>query len=76
MARKILEAYESEYVEMIDFIDKFPDLQETPAQFQERCAQIALKCFWREMGVDQAPDAATNDGAFTRVFNQLMGDAK
>ena len=30
------------------FIDRFPDLQETPAQFQERCGQIALKCFWRD----------------------------
>ena len=73
MARKILEAFETEYVEMIDFIDKFPDLQETPAQFQERCAQVALKCFWRELGVDPAPQA-TSDGAFTRVFNRLMGE--
>jgi len=48
MAGRILEAYEREHVEMMEFIDKFPDLQETPAQFQERCAQIALKCFWKD----------------------------
>jgi hypothetical protein len=46
MAKKILGQYEDEYLEMLEFIDRFPDLQETPAQFQERCAQIALRCFW------------------------------
>jgi hypothetical protein len=48
MAKRILGAYEKEYLETLEFIDRFPDLQETPAQFQERCAQIALKCFWSE----------------------------
>ncbi len=48
MARRILGAYESECYEMLDYVDRFPDLQETPAQFQERCAQKALQCFWRE----------------------------
>lgn len=71
MARKILGAYERECLEMMEFVDRFPDLQETPAQFQERCAQIALKCFWRESGALPQPDAAS-DGPFTRVFNQLM----
>ena len=33
---------------MLEFIDRFPDLQETPAQFQERCGQIALACFWKD----------------------------
>lgn len=48
MARRILGAYEKECFEMLDFVDKFAELQETPAQFQERCSQVALKCFWRE----------------------------
>lgn len=52
MARRILGAYEKECFEMLDFVDKFPDLEETPAQFQERCAQVALKCFWREKHAD------------------------
>ena len=51
MARRILGAYEKEYLGMLDFIEQFPDLLETPAQFQERCAQIALKCFWKEQEV-------------------------
>ena len=52
MARRILGAYEGECFAMLEFVDKFPDLEETPAQFQERCAQIALKCFWREKHAD------------------------
>ena len=48
MARRILGEYPGQYEAMLDFIDRFPDLQETPAQFQERCGQIALACFWKE----------------------------
>jgi hypothetical protein len=48
MAGRILGAYEKQHMEMLEFIDRYPDLQETPAQFQERCAQVALKCFWGE----------------------------
>ncbi len=74
MARKILGAFEKEYLDMLDFIDKFPDLPETPAQFQERCAQVALKCFWRELAPEMQtqPQAEPNDGPFTEVFRRLM----
>jgi hypothetical protein len=48
MARRILGGYERECLDMCGFVDRFPDLQETPAQFQERCAQVALRCFWAE----------------------------
>jgi hypothetical protein len=48
MARRILGAFEDDFQEMLAFIDKYPELQETPAQFQERCGQIALKRFWQE----------------------------
>ncbi len=48
MACRILGPYEDEYLEMLDFIERYPDLQETPAQFQERCAEIALRCFWED----------------------------
>ena len=33
---------------MRTFIDRHPDLAETPAHFQERRGQIALACFWSE----------------------------
>ncbi len=48
MTLRILGDYPDPYQETLDFIDKYPDLQETPAQFQERCGQIALACFWKE----------------------------
>lgn len=48
MARRILGEYPEEYRKMLEFIDHYADLQETPAQFQERCGQIALACFWKE----------------------------
>ena len=71
MAGKILGAYEPEHLEMLAFVDKFPDLPETPAQFQERCAQVALKCFWRETGQPQE-----ESGAFDRLWKQLMSGAE
>jgi hypothetical protein len=70
MAARILGAYEREHLEMVDFIEKFPDLQETPAQFQERCAQVALRCFWKDAGREPAADAG--DGFFSRVAKQLL----
>lgn len=48
MAKRILGEYPDEYLLMLEFIDRYPDVPETPAQFQERCGQIALKCFWNE----------------------------
>ena len=54
MARRILGGYEKQYLEMLNFVDKFPDLPETPAQFQERCSQIALKCFWVEKQAEES----------------------
>jgi hypothetical protein len=60
MAMRILGEYERPYLEMLAFVDQYPDLQETPAQFQERCAQVALKCFWAEQegaAVETQPSA-------------------
>ncbi len=48
MAQRILGDYPEHYRQMLEFIEKYPELQETPAQFQERCSQIALACFWKE----------------------------
>lgn len=62
LAKRILGAYEREYLAMLDFVDRFPDLQETPAQFQERCAQVALRCFWEELREAAPPPKAAHDG--------------
>lgn len=48
LAKRILGEYPEEYAKIVEFIDRFADLQETPAQFQERCGQIALARFWQE----------------------------
>src|SRR5262249_25722361 len=70
MAKRILGEYPKAYQEMLEFIDRFPDLQETPAQFQERCGQIALKNFWNEQHPDQGPA----DGVrLVRQGTQLAG---
>ena len=58
MAERILGDYPDQYGDMLEFIEKFADLQETPAQFQERCGQIALACFWKEE--EAAPAAPRN----------------
>jgi hypothetical protein len=54
MAQRILSDYPPQYRAMVEFIDRYPDLQETPAQFQERCGQIALACFWKEKQAEAA----------------------
>jgi SpoVK/Ycf46/Vps4 family AAA+-type ATPase len=48
MAKRILGEYPEEHRKALEFVDHYPDLQETPAQFQERCGQLALACFWKE----------------------------
>lgn len=50
MAQKILLDYPEAMDEIIDHLNRNPHLDETPAQFQERCAQLALQAFWREQG--------------------------
>lgn len=46
MADRILNEYPEGLEQMFEFLRKYPDLQETPAQFQERCSQLALSYFW------------------------------
>jgi hypothetical protein len=60
MARKILGEYEDEYLEMLAFVDRFAELQETPAQFQERCAQVALRCFWEDQQAAKEKPSTTS----------------
>ena len=57
MAQRILGEYPRALDVVLDFVDGTP-LEETPAQFQERCAQIALRCFWEEQTGRSAADTA------------------
>ena len=68
MARRILGAYDAPLAEMIAFVDHFADLQETPAQFQERCAQVALKCFWHDQ--NEAKAAVAREAARDMVVEE------
>jgi hypothetical protein len=72
MARRILGAYERQYLEMLDFIERFRDLQETPAQFQERCAQMALKCFWQEL----LAEPERSGSSFTGLIDDMFASVK
>ena len=63
LARRILGDYPEEYRKMLAFVDRYPELEETPAQFQERCGQVALACFWKEK---QAAAAAWEAGSAWR----------
>jgi hypothetical protein len=58
LARRILGEYPRALDVVLDFVDGTP-LEETPAQFQERCAQIALRCFWEEQTGRSAAAADT-----------------
>lgn len=48
LAQRILGDIPEGMAEILQFLEKYPDLQETPAQFQERCSQLALKHFWKQ----------------------------
>jgi hypothetical protein len=54
MANKILLDFPTELKEVLLHVEK--DNQETPAQFQEYCSQLALLKFWQE----QSKETATN----------------
>jgi SpoVK/Ycf46/Vps4 family AAA+-type ATPase len=56
LAARILSDFPAEHAAMRAFIDRHPDLAETPAQFQERCGQIALACFWSDRQPTEAVD--------------------
>lgn len=47
MAERILGDEPDGLRKILDFVERYPDYQETPAQFQERCAQVAIGFFWK-----------------------------
>lgn len=78
MARRILREYPEGLALMEEFIAAHPDVQETPAVFQERCAQLALAYFWKEkhaaddlIGRDTAEEMAVTALRVTRRSREL-----
>ena len=46
MARRILGLYEDEYLEMLDFIERYPESARDAGPVPGALRQIALRCFW------------------------------
>ena len=74
MAQRILGAYPEPYRKMLEFIDKYPELQETPAQFQERCGQVALACFWKEQQQVRLPESSPRTNGNGANRNGVLTD--
>lgn len=47
MAHRILDEFPNLLEQMLEWLESHKDFPETPAQFQERCSQLALAEFWR-----------------------------
>lgn len=70
MAKRILSDYPDELSKMLEFVDRGGE--ETPAQFQERCAQIALALFWRE----QHPELFNERGNYILIDTDAARDSE
>jgi hypothetical protein len=57
LARRIFFDNDAGYREICRVLEREPNRKETPAQFQERCAQLALDMLWRA----EHPEAALSD---------------
>lgn len=49
MAKRIMGDYPEELAKIREYIKATPKELETPAQFQERCSQLALARYWKEI---------------------------
>lgn len=63
MASRILIGYDEELASMISYIDREDCKKETPAQFQERCGQIALKRYWQDQEKEHVSGVETSQPA-------------
>lgn len=52
LAKRILLDCDEGLQKITEFVKNNPSIKETPAQFQERCAQVALAYFWRSQCSD------------------------
>jgi hypothetical protein len=77
LARRIFFDDEAGYRQVRRLVEAEPDRRETPAQFQERCAQLALDRLWQAENPDVAPapgpDPAVVPGAETHGRSRHEG---
>lgn len=57
LARRVFFDNEAGYRQICRLVEREPNRKETPAQFQERCAQFALDLLWQSEHPDSAPPA-------------------
>ncbi len=70
LAKRIFFDNESSYHKMVTLVEKEPHKQETPAQFQERCAQMALELLWQsEHEVEEKILSNGNHKLFQKPFS-------
>jgi hypothetical protein len=55
LARRIFFDNDAGYRQICQLVEREPNRKETPAQFQERCAQLALDLLWQSEHPDSAP---------------------
>jgi SpoVK/Ycf46/Vps4 family AAA+-type ATPase len=65
LARRIFFDDDPGYRQVCRLVERDPGRKETPAQFQERCAQLALDRLWRVEHPESSPPEAGDDGAGT-----------
>jgi hypothetical protein len=71
MAERILSNFPGALLAAMDEIENNPDKKETPAQYQERCAQVALKCFW-DLQHTVEEDTDTDNEYTTKDYNKSL----
>ena len=76
MSDRILTEYPQAHQEVLHFINTYPDLLETPAQFQERCAQIALHCFWTNQQTHLAEESEKNIFINHKIVDHIITATK
>lgn len=58
MAQRLLGMYKELYNEIAESIKQNPEYLETPAQFRERCASLALARYWADKAEQEAKEEA------------------
>lgn len=74
LARRIFFDNDHGYEIMVESVEREPDKKETPAQFQERCAQLALEMLWKTRAaaareIPSMPSPHVNGKAEELIFN-------
>lgn len=76
LADRILGEFPDGLAHVQRFITDHPDLQETPAQFQERCSQVAITYFWQKVAAEKGLSAVNVDEARNRALRVVPKEAE